>query len=170
MSDPQFFTGPRISRGFSGQSAAQVLARFYPDVVQLRPRAVHLLIGTNDVMGVHGPSSPAMWRDSVRAMVDLARANGITVILGTLPPMKTNPFASDHRPAAIVSEQNRWLAGLAREKGLVLADYGSVLAAPDGGFKPGLGMDEIHPSPQGYAVMKPVLERALAEALGAGRD
>lgn len=162
ISDPAAFAGPQVNRGISGQSAAQVLARFQSDVVALKPRTVHLMIGTNDVAGLHGPSRPQDWQAAIRAMVDLAQANGIAVILATLPPMAVNPVDPDHRPAGVIREQNAWLAQFAAEKGLVLADYHAALADAGGGFRPGMSLDDIHPSERGYAAMKPVLESALA--------
>lgn len=98
------------------------------------------------------------------AMVDLARANGITVIVGTLPPMANNPFDGAHKPAAIIAQQNAWLAQLAQDKGLILADYHAALADGSGGFKAGLALDELHPAPQGYDAMRGVLGKAMAEA------
>ncbi|MFM5932120.1 MAG: GDSL-type esterase/lipase family protein [Novosphingobium sp.] len=165
--DPALFDGARLNRGITSQSAAQILARFPSDVVALKPRVVHIIAGTNDVVGTSGPSSPQAWRDAMTAMVDLARANGIAVIVGTLPPMAVNPFDDDHRPVPIIAEQNRWLAQLAQEKGLVLADYHAALSMPQGGFKPGLAYDALHPDGRGYAAMRPVLDAALARVKAA---
>ncbi|WP_310530786.1 GDSL-type esterase/lipase family protein [Novosphingobium sp.] len=162
--DPALFGKTRLNRGIPGHSAAQVLTRFPSDVVELRPRIVHLLAGTNDVLGVHGPATPAIWQGTMRAIVDLAKSNGITVILGTMPPMLKNPFDPHHLPAAVIAEQNRWLRALAQEKGLILADYHAVLASADGGFKSGLSDDGTHPTAAGYAAMRPLLDKALAEA------
>lgn len=161
---PGIFTGALVNRGITGQSSAQILGRFQSDVIALKPRAVHLLAGTNDVAGTPGPSSPQNWRDTMTAMIDLARANGITVILGTLPPMKENPFDATHRSAAEIARQNAWLAQVAKEKGLILADYHAALGDGSGGFRPDLAYDVIHPSLSGYDAMHPVLERAMLEA------
>lgn len=161
--EPTLFAKGRLNRGISGQSSVQVLARLPSDVVALRPRVLHVLAGTNDVLGIHGPSTPALWQGTMRAIVDVARAEGITVILGTLPPMARNPFDKGHRPAPVIAEQNRFLAALAKEKGAILADYHAVLAAPDGGFAQGMASDDFHLSPKGYAAMRKVLDEAVAK-------
>lgn len=162
--DPALFGEGRINRGIAGHSSAHVLTRLGSDALALKPRVVHVLTGTNDVLGVHGPVTPAIWQATMRAIVDSARANSVTVILGTLPPLATNPFDSQQRPAAVIAEQNRWLRALALEKGLILVDYHAVLAGADGGYKPGLTEDGTHPSAAGYAAMRPVFDRALAVA------
>ncbi|WP_417597740.1 GDSL-type esterase/lipase family protein [Novosphingobium aquae] len=81
-----------------------------------------------------------------------------------MPPLTRNPFDEDQRPAAVIAEQNRWLRSLTQEKGLVLADYHAVLAGAHGGYKPGHTEDGLHPSAAGYAAMRPVFDKALAEA------
>ena len=167
--DPALFSPSRPNRGISGHSAAQVLTRLPSDVVALHPRVVHVLAGTNDVLGVSGPSTPAIWQGTMRAIVNAAQAEGITVILGTLPPMSRNPFDSKHRPAGIIAEQNRFLAALAKEKGAILADYHTALPGPGGGFAEGMSSDEIHLSPKGYAAMRKVLDKALLDASAQAR-
>lgn len=162
--DAGLFSDGRINRGIAGHSSAHVLTRLGTDALALKPRVVHVLTGTNDVLGVHGPVTPAIWQATMRAIVDSARANGVIVILGTLPPLATNPFDEAHSPAAVIAEQNRWLRALAQEKGLILADYHAVLAGADGGYKSGLSEDGTHPNAAGYAAMRPVLDRAIADA------
>ncbi len=162
--DPALFGEGRVNRGIAGHSSAHVLTRLGSDALALKPRVVHVLTGTNDVLGVHGPATPAIWQATMRAIVDSARANGVTVILGTLPPLTKNPFDSQHRPSAIIAEQNRWLRSLAQEKGLILADYHAALTGAAGGYRAGFTEDGIHPSSAGYAAIRPVFNKALAEA------
>ncbi len=163
--DPQGGTTEAgVNRGIAGHSSAHVLTRLGSDALALQPRVVHVLTGTNDVLGVHGPVTPPIWQVTMRAIVDSARANGVTVILGTLPPLAKNPFDDQHRPATVIAEQNRWLRSLAQEKGLALADYHAALAGADGGYRAGFTEDGIHPSAAGYAAMRPVFDKALAEA------
>jgi len=162
--DPALFGECRVNRGIAGHSSAHVLTRLGSDALALKPRVSHVLTGTNDVRGAHGPVTPAIWQGTMRAIVDSARADGVSVILGTLPPLATNPFDSQQRPAAIIADQNRWLRSLAQEKGLALADYHAALAGADGGYREGFTEDGIHPSAAGYAAMRPVFDKALAEA------
>lgn len=167
LRDPGFFTPGRVGRGISGQTSPQMLLRFMADVVALRPRVVHIMAGTNDIAGNTGPTSAEAWRNNIRAMADIARANGIAVVLGTIPPAGTFAWRPGMQPAPRIVELNRWLKAFAAERKLVLADYHAVLAAPDGAMKPGLSGDGVHPNAAGYKVMDAVAEAALAEALKA---
>ncbi|MBC2666945.1 GDSL family lipase [Novosphingobium flavum] len=163
--DPAFFRAGRLDRGISGQTTPQMLVRFMADVVALKPKAVHIMAGTNDIAGNTGPTSVEAWRNNIRAMADLARANGIAVVLGSIPPAASFAWRPGMQPAARIAELNGWLKGFAAERRLVYADYYAALAAPDGSMKPGLSSDGVHPNAAGYAVMDPVAEAALAEAL-----
>lgn len=162
--DPALFTGGVVGRGLSGQTSPQILLRFWQDVIALHPRVVHIMIGTNDIAGNTGPTSVAAYQANIRAMVDLARVNGVRVVLGSIPPAKRMDWRPGLAPAPRIAELNQWLRAFAAERGLVFADYHSVLAAPDGGLRPELGKDGVHPEAPGYALMRPIAERALAEA------
>ena len=134
------------------------------DVIALHPRVVHIMIGTNDIAGNTGPTSVAAYQANIRAMVDLARVNGVRVVLGSIPPAKRMDWRPGLEPAPRIAELNRWLRAFAAEQGLVYADYHGVLATPDGALRPELGKDGVHPEAPGYALMRPIAERALAEA------
>ncbi|CAN5272982.1 hypothetical protein BH10PSE3_BH10PSE3_38350 [soil metagenome] len=96
---PAFFTDNGfLGRGIGGQTTPQMLARFWPDVVALRPAAVHVLAGTNDIAGNTGPYDPAATRDNVQAMAALARASGIKVVWGAVTPAATYPWRPAVRP------------------------------------------------------------------------
>lgn len=161
---PALFVGGIVDRGVSGQTSAQILARFYQDVVRLHPRVVHILCGTNDVAGNSGPTSPDDFANAVVAMVDLARANDIAVVIGAIPPAGSFGWRAGYRPAAQIIALNAWLRDLARQRGLVFADYHTALADPAGAMKPGLSNDGVHPNAAGYAVMEPIARAAIAEA------
>ncbi|MBA4161442.1 MAG: GDSL family lipase [Novosphingobium sp.] len=162
--DPGFFVGGIVGRGISGQTSPQLLVRFWQDVVALRPKVVHIMIGTNDIAGNTGPTSPEAYKNAIRAMVTLAKANHIVVILGSIPPADRFSWAPQHRPAPTVAALNLWLKDYAAAEGLVYADYHSALAGPNGEFPPALAPDGVHPNEAGYAAMRPIAERALAEA------
>lgn len=161
---PAMFAGGIVDRGIAGQTSPQILLRFYQDVVRLRPRVVHIMCGTNDVAGNTGPTSPDEYAANVLAMVDLAKANGIAVVLGSVLPAGNFNWRAGMRPAAQIVALNAWLREVARSRGLVFADYHSAMAAPDGSMKPGLSSDGVHPNAAGYAVMEPIARAALAEA------
>jgi lysophospholipase L1-like esterase len=165
-SRPAFFTDNGfIGRGIGGQVTAQMLVRFWPDVVALKPAAVHILAGINDIAQNAGPYDPAATQANLRAMTTLAQASGIAVILATVTPAAEFPWRPGLGPIAKVAALNAWLAAYAAERGAVLADYTAVLDDGAGGVKPGLAYDGVHPTGAGYAVMEPVTLAAVARAL-----
>lgn len=164
LGDPALFAPDVIDRGITGQTSAQMVLRFYQDVVALRPRVVHIMAGTNDLAGNTGPSTPEDYKNNIRAMVDLARANGIKVILASILPSDHFAWQPDFRPADQVRQLNAWLRQFSRERGLVFADYYSAMSSPTGGMKPELSNDGVHPTFAGYAVMRPIFDAALARA------
>jgi lysophospholipase L1-like esterase len=161
LADPDYFAGRVVNRGIGAQTSAQMLVRFRADVVALRPAAVHILAGTNDVAGNNGPLRPEDFQNNIESMVELARANGIRVILGSIPPTAAFNWQPSLKPAPRVVALNDWMRAYARRKHLVYVDYHSALKAPDGGLNPLLGNDGVHPNRDGYAIM-----RRLAEAEG----
>ena len=130
----------------------------------LHPRVVHIMIGTNDIAGNTGPTSPEAYQNAVRAMVDLAKANHIAVILGSIPPADRFSWISAVEPGPWIARLNRWLKDYAKAEHLVYADYHTALAGPGGELTVAYGPDGVHPNAAGYAVMRPVAERAIAEA------
>jgi lysophospholipase L1-like esterase len=164
---PDFFTGHGfVGRGIGGQTTAQMLARFWPDVIALRPAAVHVLAGTNDIAGNTGPYDPMATADNIRAMAALARTNGVKVIWGAVTPAATYPWRPALRPDLEIPRLNAWLAAFAREQGQGFADYTAALDDGHAGMKPGLAYDQVHPTLEGYAVMEPVALRAVSAILG----
>jgi lysophospholipase L1-like esterase len=162
---PALFAGGNFNRGIGGQTSPQVLLRFYQDVVRLKPKVVHIMVGTNDLAGNTGPNAPDQYIDMIRAMTDIAATNRIAVILGSIAPASGFPWKPKITPAAQIIELNRWLRDYARVKGLVYADYHAVLADPQGAMKPAFTGDGVHPNAAGYAAMEPVARAALAEAV-----
>ncbi len=150
-----------VSRGIGGQTSPQMLLRFYQDVIALRPDAVHIMAGTNDLAGNTGPNSPEDFKNNIRAMVDLARANNINVVLASILPATARPWQPESHPSKQIPELNAWLQQLATEQNLVYADYYTPTATADGKFKASLSNDGVHPHRVGYEVMRPVAERAL---------
>lgn len=162
--DKDLFKGGVLGRGISGQTTPQMVVRFYQDVVALKPRVVHIMAGTNDVAGNTGPTSDARFKANITAMVDLARANGIAVVVASIPPAARFSWRGEMKPAGKIRELNSWLEAFARNRGLVFVDYHKVLAGPDGGLPLAYGQDGVHPLPPGYAVMRPLAEAAIARA------
>ncbi len=162
--DPDFFARGNLDRGIAGQTSPQLVVRFWQDVVALGPRIVHIMVGTNDIAGNTGPTTPEAYRNAIRSMVSLARDNHIVVILGSIPPADRFGWAPRLTPAPQVAALNQWLKDYAASQGLVYADYHGALAGPGGEFPAALAPDGVHPNKAGYAAMRPIAERAIAEA------
>ena len=112
--DPSMFTHGVVDRGISGQTSAQMLVRFWPDVIALHPKIVQIIAGTNDIAGNTGPTSERYYKDDIEAMVSLAKAHHIRVILGSMPPAVRFWWATKYRPAAEIRRLNAWLSRYAR--------------------------------------------------------
>lgn len=162
--DPDLFVGGVVGRGISGQTTPQMLVRFYADVVSLKPRVVHIMAGTNDIAGNTGPTSDDRFKANITAMVDLAQANGIAVVLASIPPAATFSWRPQLKPDPKIRELNAWLQGFAKARGLTYVDYHKALAGPQGELPAAYGSDGVHPIRAGYAVMRPLALQAIAEA------
>jgi lysophospholipase L1-like esterase len=165
VGDPSLFSRGVVDRGISGQTSPQMLARFYQDVVALHPKVVHIMAGTNDVAGNTGPSSPDDFKNNIRAMVDLARANHIQVVLASILPAERFPWRPDLQPVEQIRQLNAWLMQFANQRQLIYADYFSSLTTASGAFRPELSNDGVHPNSDGYAAMRPMADAALRKAL-----
>ena len=161
---PSLFASGIFNRGIGGQTSQQVLVRFYQDVVRLKPKVVQIMVGTNDLAGNTGPTSPEQYTDTIRAMTDIALANRIMVVLGSIAPTSGFSWKPGIAPAKQIIELNRWLRDFAKTKGLVYADYHTVLADPQGAMKPAFTSDGVHPNAAGYAAMDTVARAALVVA------
>ena len=166
---PGFFRSGLLDRGIGGQTSPQMLVRFRQDVLELRPRAVHIMMGTNDIAGATGPMTLEETEANFATLSELARLHGIRVILASVPPVAAFPGRPGLETVEKVRALNGWLRGYAARTGAVFADYTAVLDDGRGGMRPGLSIDGVHPTAAGYAAMAPVAERAVAEALGSER-
>ncbi len=158
---PGFFTPGRIDRGISGQTTPQMLLRTMADVVALRPRVMHLMAGTNDIAGNTGPMTAEQTQANLTAMVQLARANGIRVLLATVPPAAGFPWRPGLATVGPIRMMNGWIRNHARTLGATLVDYDPVLDDGNGAMKPGLASDGVHPTGAGYDAMATVLAPVL---------
>ncbi len=163
---PQMFEVPgRINRGIGGQTTSQMLVRFRQDVIELQPRAVVLLAGTNDIAGNTGPVSEATVAGHVASMAELARAHGIRVLLVSVLPAKRYYWAPEHRPAARIVALNALLKAYAEKQGIAYVDLHTPMADAEQGLKPEYGADGVHPNAAGYRVMRQAVEPALQALL-----
>ncbi|HEY5079527.1 MAG TPA: SGNH/GDSL hydrolase family protein [Opitutaceae bacterium] len=156
---------PYINRGISGQTTPQILLRFRPDVVALAPRVVLILAGTNDVAGNTGPSTPAMIEGNLASMAEIARENDIRVVLCSILPAFDYPWKPGLQPAEKIVELNQWIRTYAENHHCVYLDYFAAMADGRHGMKAEYSEDGVHPNAAGYAVMEPLAEKAISEAL-----
>ncbi len=165
-----FFPGqPYINRGISGQTTAQMLLRFYPDVIALQPKAVVIFGGTNDIGGNLGPVSLESIEENLAAMSDMARAHNIKVIMASLTPvcdMPGRPPMTTGRPPESILTLNRWIKEFTAKQGYVFLDYFSGTVDSKGFFRADITDDGLHPTAKGYEIMNPLAEKAITQALG----
>lgn len=121
--------------------------------VALKPESVHILVGTNDIAGNTGPNSADQYKHNIKAMVTLAKANGIKPILGSIPPAGQFAWRPGLKPAAQIIALNRWLKLCAEAEGLEFIDYHTLLASRDGAINQDLSFDGVPPIGQGHRFM-----------------
>jgi lysophospholipase L1-like esterase len=168
----KFFPGkPYVNRGISGQTTPQMLVRMYPDVIDLKPDAVILLAGTNDVAGNTGPETAKMIEENYKAITELAQAHHIKVILCSLTPVSdyTAHPQTVRRPPTQILELNAWIKSYAARVHATFADYYSALVDSEGMLRDGYSNDGLHPNDRGFALLAPVAEAAIEKALNERR-
>jgi lysophospholipase L1-like esterase len=176
---------PYVNRGIGGQTTAQMLVRMYPDVIDLKPAAVIILAGTNDIAQNTGPVTITMVQENLMAITELAEKHGIQVILCSVMPISDyapmpvgwgNPpqtadgprrklVQSTERPPSQIVQLNEWIKSYAASVGAIYADYFSAVVDGSGMLKEGYSGDGLHPNAKGYALMAPVAEAAIRKAV-----
>jgi lysophospholipase L1-like esterase len=165
-----FFPGkPYVNRGISGQTTSQMLLRFRTDVVNLKPKAVVILAGTNDIAGNTGLIANEVIQGNLASMSEIAQANGIRVVLASVLPVSAyhNPSApqTTTRPMARILALNEWMKSYAAARGYIYLDYFSATADANGLLREELSSDDLHPNAKGYEVMAPLIVAAIERAL-----
>jgi lysophospholipase L1-like esterase len=166
-----YFPGkPYINRGIDGQTTSQMLVRFRQDVLDLHPKVLVVLAGTNDVAGVTGRARDENIEANYATMAELARLHGIRVVFASLLPVN-NVSSEDAkesfalRPRERLLAINRWLRDYCATNGLVYLDYYAALVDDKGMLKKELSDDGLHPNAAGYKLMVPLANAAIAQAL-----
>lgn len=163
---PSFFSGKSyINRGISGQTTPQMLIRFRPDVINLKPKVVVILAGTNDIAGNTGPSTLEMIMDNIASMAELAMANHIKVILCSVLPVFDYPWKPGLNPAEKIVELNKMIKSYADKNGIIYLDYYTSMVDERKGLKKQYSEDGVHPNLDGYKIMSPLAEKAIKKAL-----
>jgi len=165
-----YFPGkPYLNRGIGGQTTPQMLVRFRQDVIDLHPRVVVILAGTNDIAGNTGPMRLEDIEADYASMAELARANHVALVFSSVLPVhnytpKSQDFFAQRSPQKIL-ELNRWLKEYCVAHGLVYLDYFSAMVDDKGLLKRDLAEDGLHPNAAGFKIMAPLAEGAIAKAL-----
>ncbi|MGB0879010.1 MAG: SGNH/GDSL hydrolase family protein [Polaribacter sp.] len=166
---PEFFKGrDYINRGIGGQTTPQMLLRFRPDVVDLNPKAVVILAGTNDIAGNTGYTSLETIIDNIKSMAEIADANGIKVIISSVLPAIEYPWKPGLNPAPKIIKINKALKMYAKKNDFIYLDYYSAMVDDKGGLKVPdytTANDLVHPNKAGYLVMEKLVEKAINKAL-----
>src|SRR5436305_1301811 len=152
---------PYVGRGISGQTTPQMLVRFRQDVVALKPAVVVILAGTNDIAGNTGPSTLEMIEDNLAGMAEIAKANGIRVVLCSVLPVYDYPWKPGLEPAPKIVALNAWMKHYADSTGSVYVDYHGAMRDDRHGMRPDLASDGVHPNEAGYKIMVPLVERGI---------
>lgn len=167
-----FFPGkPYINRGVSGQTTQHILARFQQDVIDLKPKVVVILAGTNDIYT--GSTTLEQTGANISAMAEMAKANKIKVVISSVLPVSDTVKNesgelinnTNARPLSKITAMNKWLKSYAAKEGFTYLDYYSAMADKKGFVKDGTTYDGLHPNKNGYAIMNPLAEKAIKQAL-----
>jgi len=179
---------PFVNRGISGQVTAQMLVRLYPDVVDLKPAAMVVLAGTNDIARNNGPVTLTMIEENIMAITELAQLHGIKVLLSSVMPISDYPYLrqqsvppapvvpggrgaaprqkmTDGRPPSDILKLNAWIKDYAARVNATYVDYFSAMVDEKGWLKDGISADGLHPNAEGYAIMTRVLTAALQKVV-----
>jgi lysophospholipase L1-like esterase len=156
---------PYINRGISGQTTPQMLVRFRQDVIALKPKVVVILGGTNDIAGNTGPETLEEIEDNLASMADLARSNGIRVVLCSIMPAFDYAWAPGMAPAEKIVTVNKWMKAYAADHGDVYVDFHTAMKDERDGLPKTLSPDGVHPTAAGHAVMAPLVQAGIDQAL-----
>jgi lysophospholipase L1-like esterase len=163
---PDFFSkNPYIDRGIGGQTTPQMLIRFRQDVINLNPEVVVILAGINDIAGNTGPSSLEMIEDNLSSMAQLAKANGIKVVLCSVLPAAAFPWRPEVDPAQKVIDLNKWIKDFAQKNNFVYVNYYDAMVDKRKGLPEKLSADGVHPNEAGYKIMEPLVQKGIEKAL-----
>ena len=164
---PEYFTEKGyINRGIGGQTTPQMLLRFKPDVVDLKPEIVVVLAGTNDIAGNTGPSNAKMITDNIFSMAEIAKAYQMEVVLSSILPVYEYDWAREIKdPPSTIQAVNDALKQYASDHGLIYLDYFSSMVDERQGLNSYYTSDGVHPNESGYILMSSLAEEVLSELL-----
>lgn len=166
---PVYFPGkPYVNRGIGGQTTAQMVVRMMEDVINLKPAAMMIFAGTNDIARNNGPQTLAMVEGNIQMMAELAQVHDIKVILCSVTPVSdygARPMTAG-RPPADILRLNAWIKEYAAKTKAVYADFYSAVVDEKGALLEGISRDGLHPNDKGYELMAPVMAAAIEKTWG----
>ena len=163
---PEFFSGkPYVNRGISGQTTPQMLIRFRADVIDLQPKAVVILAGTNDIAGNTGPATINMIANNIISMAELAQANNILVIISSVLPVYDYPWKPGLEPVPKIRKLNDIIKNYANKHEHTYLNYYAAMVDEQKGLKEEYTYDGVHPNKEGYRVMADLANQAIANTL-----
>ena len=163
---PEFFIKKTyINRGISGQTTPQILLRFEADAINLKPKVIIILAGTNDIAGNTGPITLEKISENIFSMAEMAKTNGIIVILSSVLPAFDYPWKTGLQPAEKIVSLNKMIKNYADINEIIYLDYYSAMVDKRKGLKDAYTYDGVHPNKKGYQVMAPLAEKAIVKAL-----
>ena len=160
-----------VGRGIGGQTTPQMLIRFRPDVIALRPKVVVILAGTNDIAGNTGLMSNEEIQNNLMSMAEIAKANNVKVVFSSILPISNYHVVpngvpqTQARPMERIRALNDWMKKYAAAQGHFYLDYFSAMLDQSGLLRTELSGDDLHPNAQGYAIMAPLADAAIKQAL-----
>ncbi|MBA4743857.1 MAG: acylhydrolase [Muricauda sp.] len=163
---PEFFKDhPFVNRGIGGQTTPQMLLRFRQDVIDLNPKVVVILAGTNDIAGNTGPMTLKQIHDNILSMVELAKANGIKPIVCSVLPAYDYPWRPGLNPNVKIPKLNALLKDMTKAQNVMYLDYFSEMVDDRNGMQSKLTTDEVHVTKAGYDIMETMVKEAIDKAL-----
>ncbi|GGG44133.1 acylneuraminate cytidylyltransferase [Croceivirga lutea] len=162
--NPDFFKeNPYINRGIGGQTTPQMLLRFKQDVIDLKPKIVVILAGTNDIAGNTGPMTLEQIRDNILGMVQLAEANDIVPVVCSVLPAYDYPWRPGLAPNVKIPALNELLKAMARAQNIPYLDYFAAMTDERNGLPKALTTDEVHLTKAGYNELEKQVQPLLAQ-------
>ncbi|MBR6639372.1 MAG: acylhydrolase [Muribaculaceae bacterium] len=165
---PEFFSENNyVGRGISGQVSSQMLVRFRQDVINLNPKAVVILAGTNDIAENNGAITNEGIMNNIISMCELAQSHNIVPILCSLLPCDHYYWLKNVNiyPAGRIMQLNKMIKEYAVQKGYEYVDYHSAMTTPNGGLNKEYSRDLIHPNKRGYEIMMPIVKKSIDKVL-----
>ncbi|MGQ7947053.1 SGNH/GDSL hydrolase family protein [Flavobacterium sp. WC2509] len=160
--DLEFFANKKhINRGINGQTTSQMLIRFRPDVIELKPETVIILAGTNDIAGNTGPTTLENILGNLKSMCELAKANNIKPILCSILPAFDYPWRKGIKPAEKIETLNTLILQFCEANDILYIDYYSAMVDNKKGLQSIYSKDGVHPNKVGYFIMKSIIKSAI---------